>query len=180
MTTDAGLLVLRLVVGLLFIGHGAQKLFGWFEGPGLTGTAAWLGSLGFRPPRFWAVLAGLSEFVGGLLLVLGFLTPLGSLGIIASMLTAIARVHWKSGLWVAKGGFEYPLVNIAVVAVIGLLGAGAISLDALLGTQLPLPISFWIGLAVVVIGWVVGLVASRQPVQQPQARPSETETRRAA
>lgn len=98
MSIDLGLLILRVVVGLLLTGHGAQKLFGWFGGPGLDGFTGWIGSMGLRPPRLWAVLGGLAEFGGGLLLVLGLFTPLGSLGILASMLMAIIQVHWPK-IW---------------------------------------------------------------------------------
>ncbi len=98
-------LILRLTVGLLLVGHGAQKLFGWFGGHGLHGTARWLASIGFRPAQAWALLAGTLEFGGGLLFALRLFTPLGSLGIGASMLTAIAKIHWPK-LWVTEGGLE--------------------------------------------------------------------------
>lgn len=78
---DFALLIVRIVVGLLFFGHGAQKLFGWFGGGGLNATTGWLGSIGLHPARFWALLAGLSEFGGGILLALGLLNPLGPPGI---------------------------------------------------------------------------------------------------
>ena len=120
MLSDIGLLILRLVVGLILAGHGAQKLFGWFGGPGLQGTTGWLRQLGLRPAPFWAFMAGLSEFGGGLLLALGLLNPLGSLGIIGAMLMAIILVHWSKGLWNANGGSESPLTNLARGA-----GAGA-------------------------------------------------------
>src|SRR5207249_3088625 len=159
MFEDLGLLILRLVVGLLFVGHGSQKLFGWFGGFGLEGTAGWLGSMGFRPPHFWATIAGLSELVGGLLLALGLLNPLGALGIIASMLIAIAKVHWPK-LWVTEGGFEYPLTLIAGVTAISLAGPGLYSLDAKLGTGLPMPAVFVAGLAVVIIGAMIALTSA--------------------
>lgn len=95
---DIGLLILRLVLGLILAGHGAQKLFGWFDGPGLQGTTGWLRSLGLRPAPFWAFMAGLGEFGGGLLLALGLLSTLGSLGLIAAMLMSIILVHWSKGL----------------------------------------------------------------------------------
>lgn len=155
MTVDYGSLILRLALGLLLAGHGAQKLFGWFGGPGLSGLAGWLGSIGFRPAQFWAFLAGLAEFGGGLLLVLGLFNPLGSLGILASMLTAIAKVHWPK-LWVAGGGFEYPLLIIAVVTVLALQGPGRFSLDAVWGTALPGNWA-WLALAVVLLGWGIAL-----------------------
>ena len=158
MLTDSGLFVLRLVLGLIFMGHGAQKLFGWFGGPGLKGVTGWLGSMRLRPAAFWAWVASLGEFGGGLLLVLGFLSPLGSLGIIAVMLTAIAYVHAPKGLWNTAGGYEYPLVIIAAAFALGLTGPGAYSLDAILGFRLPEPITFIIGLVAVVLGLVVAEV----------------------
>lgn len=134
---DFGLLVLRLVTGLLLAGHGSQKLFGWFGGPGLSGMAGWLGSLGLRPGRGWAVLAGLGELVGGLLLALGFLNPLGSLLVIAVMVVATAKAHWGKPIWVTQGGAELPVTNAAVALGLALSGPGAYSLDAFAGIQVP-------------------------------------------
>src|SRR5207237_1761942 len=96
---DVALLVLRVVVGLLLIGHGTQKLFGWFGGPGRQGFAGGLTRMGFRPAELWSLNAGLAEAGGGLLLALGFLNPLGSLGIIAAMLVATFSVHMRKGLF---------------------------------------------------------------------------------
>ncbi len=111
---DIGLMALRVVVGLLFIGHGAQKLFGWFGGDGVFGTADWFRSLGLRPALFWAVISGLTELGGGTLAALGLLMPLGPLAILASMLVATITVHWANGLWAEQGGFELPLTNMAI------------------------------------------------------------------
>lgn len=150
---DAALFVLRLVVGVLLAGHGTQKLFGWFGGHGLTRTAQWLASIGFRPAALWAVLAGLLELVGGLLFALGLFNPLGILAISASMLTAIAKVHWLK-VWSSTGGFELPLINLAVVSAVGLAGGpGTISLDAVYGTALPQN-TFLVGGLVVILGWL--------------------------
>ena len=166
MLLDLGLLILRLVLGLLFIGHGAQKLFGWFGGGGLKGTSGWLGSMGMRPAWFWALMAALSEFGGGVLLVLGFLNPLGSLGIIAAMVIAIAKAHWSKGLWNTKGGIEFPLMNLTAALAIGLLGAGAYSIDGVLGIALPEPITFITGLVLVLLGVAAEeLTKTHKPMQ---------------
>jgi putative oxidoreductase len=162
MTVDAGLFVLRLVIGLLFIGHGAQKLFGWFGGPGIEGTTQWLGSLGLRPARFWAIVAGLGEFLGGIGLVLGFLTPLASAAIIAVMLSAIALVHAQNGLWVTNGGAEYPIVMIAAAYVIGMLGPGRYALDAYLPFALPVTELFLTGAVAAILVTLAELAIIRQ------------------
>lgn len=162
---DFALFILRLAVGLLLAGHGAQKLFGWFGGHGLSGTSGWLASLGFRPARFWALTVGICEFGGGLLFALGFFSPLGSLGIAASMLTAIAKVHWPK-IWVTEGGIELPLVDLAVVVAVGVAGPGKVSVDGALGTGLPERLAL-IGIVLVLVGWIVALVTSaKRPMQK--------------
>src|SRR5437588_9013097 len=133
---DVALVILRLRVGLLIAGHGAEKLFGLVVGQGLGGTSAFLGSVGYRPAPFWALLGGLSEFAGGLLFAIGFLSPLGSITIGAAMLTAITKFHWPK-LWSTNGGFEYPLVHLAVAIAVGISGPGAFSVDAPLAPHLP-------------------------------------------
>lgn len=163
--TDLALLILRCVTGLLLAGHGAQKLFGWFGGPGLAGTAGWLESLGFRPGRPWALLAGGCEFFGGLLLALGLFSPLGSLLIAAAMFTAIAKVHWPK-LWVTQGGFELPLTYLMVAAAVGIAGPGAYALDSLWKTALPGEFALW-GLVLVLAGWLVALLLSSRRTAQP-------------
>lgn len=162
MTMDLGLLILQLVVGLLMMGHGAQKLFGWFGGHGLRATADWLADMGIRAPRFWALMAGLAEFGGGLLFALGLFHPLGSLAIIAVMIAAIALVHWSHGLWISNGGSEYNVVLLVLAAVMGLWEPGAYTLDRVLGLALPQPQTFWIGLILVLAGLVFALLR-RQP-----------------
>jgi putative oxidoreductase len=179
MSMDIALFVLRLVIGGLFIGHGAQKLFGWFGGHGFAGTRAFMdGTLRLRPAGFWAGLAGLSELGGGALFAAGLLSPLGSLGIIAAMLVAIALVHWPR-FWVADGGIEYPLVLVAAAVAVALAGPGAYSLDAALGIDLPTPMTLGIGLIAVLIG-VVEAVETREPAGAAEPETDETATRRAA
>jgi putative oxidoreductase len=122
---DLGLLIIRLVIGLSFVGHGAQKLFGWFGGYGLKGTGGWMDSIGMKPGVTMALLAGLSELVGGLLLATGVGTWIGALLIAATMLVAIVKVHGQNGYWVTQNGYEYNLTLIAVVIGVALIGPGA-------------------------------------------------------
>jgi putative oxidoreductase len=129
---DIGLLVLRVVVGLLLVGHGAQKLFGWFGGGGLRATAWFFRSRGYWPSRLMAGFAGTAEMVGGAALAVGLGTPLAAAAVIATMLNAAVAVHSRHGLWAIDGGYEYPLVIAAAAATLGFTGAGAASLDATL------------------------------------------------
>ena len=128
-----GLLVLRVVAGGLFVGHGAQKLFGFFGGHGLSRTGGFFESLGLRPGRTLAVGAGLAELAGGALLALGLVTPLAAALLIAVMVTAVATVHWQNGVWATEGGFEYNLVLGAIAFALTSTGAGKWSLDHVLG-----------------------------------------------
>jgi putative oxidoreductase len=131
------LLVLRGTVGSLIAGHGAQKLFGAFGGHGLGGTTGWLESIGFRPGKPWATLAGVSEFGGGILMVLGFLNPVGPLLAMGSMLMATIKVHGGKPIWVTTGGSELTVTNMAVQTALIAAGPGALSLDRVLGIRLP-------------------------------------------
>lgn len=127
---ELGLLVLRVVVGLLFMGHGAQKLFGWFGGHGLQGTAGFFEQgLGLRPGRLHAAGAGGAEFFGGLLLALGLLTPLAAAMLIGVMAVAVATVHFSKGLWSTEGGYEYNAVLTAVAFAVAAAGPGNWSID---------------------------------------------------
>lgn len=125
MLVNIGLLIIRLVIGLTFFGHGAQKLFGWFGGPGIAGMGNWLETLGLeKGAKVWATLAGLFELIGGLLFATGFLTWIGAIMIVIVMIDAIFTVHGKNGYWMTNGGFEYNLVLIAVVIGVALIGPG--------------------------------------------------------
>lgn len=126
-----GLLIIRLIIGLSFMAHGSQKLFGSFGGHGLEGTGGFFESIGIKPGKTMALFAGLSEFVGGLLFVLGLITPLASLLIIVTMLVAIVKVHAPNGFWATSNGYELNLVYLLVALGVALTGAGAYSLDAL-------------------------------------------------
>jgi len=132
---DTGLLILRLAVGLTLVGHGTQKLFGWFGGYGLQGTGGFLEQLGFQPGARAALMAGLTEAGGGALLTLGLFTPLAATLLIAVMLVAIVTVHLSKGFFVSNGGYEYPLILAIAALTFAITGPGQISLDALLGTE---------------------------------------------
>jgi len=153
---DFGLLILRLAAGLVMAAHGAQKLFGWFGGHGLAGTAGFFEQLGFRPGRPFATAAALAEFVGGLLITLGFLGPVGPAIVLATMIVAAVSVHWPKGLFAQNGGYELALLYGIIAVGLALTGPGAYSIDAATGLA-----SLWnepIVLAVLVIGIVGGIV----------------------
>jgi putative oxidoreductase len=145
---DTGLLVLHALVGLLFVGHGAQKLFGLFGGYGIDGTAGFMETLGLKPGRLQATAAGAAELGGGALIALGLLVPLGAAVITAVMVVASLTAHRGKGLWNSDGGIELPLVYIASVFALAAVGAGDISLDAALNLDLA-------GL-----GWALGALAA--------------------
>ena len=123
----------RATIGLLFVGHGTQKLFGWFGGGGLDGTGGFFEQLGLRPGRRHALAAGAAEAGGGLLFALGAATPLGAAAVSGSMITAIKTVHWEKGVWVSAGGYEYNLVLLAAVFGLTENGPGQWSIDGALG-----------------------------------------------
>ncbi len=133
MFIDLGLLALRLVLGAVFLAHGAQKAFGAFGGPGFGGAAGFIGSMGFRPARFWTALAVGGELAAGFLFLLGLLTPLAGLLVLATMAVAIAKVHGPKGFFVQDGGYEYNLVLIVTALAVAAIGPGRFSLDYLLG-----------------------------------------------
>jgi putative oxidoreductase len=173
MAIDFGLLVLRVVIGLILMGHGVQKLFGWFHGPGLKGFSAGTRRMGLRPALFWAAVAALGEFGGGLLLALGLLTPLGALGMMGAMFVAITRVHLPKGFWNSKGGIEFPLSLWTVGFALGLTGPGSFSLDHLIGWPVNQPVAFVIAALVLTAGLYVLLLVSKPqaaPAQQPPAQ----------
>jgi putative oxidoreductase len=170
MSVALGLLILRLVIGLTVAGHGAQKLFGWFGGPGMSKWTQSVERLRIRPAQPWAWVAALSEFGGGLLLALGLLSPLGSLAIVGTMLVAIATVHLSKGFWVAKGGYEFNLAIIGGAVALALTGPGAYSLDNALGLHLPEPAILILGTVAVILGVTITLASRKQaePAIKPQ------------
>jgi len=126
---DLALLVIRLVIGLLFVGHGAQKLFGVFGGQGLKPTADMFDAISLRPGHLHARAAGGAEVVGGASLALGLVTPVGAALVIAVMVAAVITVHLPNGLWNTNGGYEYNLVMIAGAFALAGVGPGGWSLD---------------------------------------------------
>ena len=132
MIGDLGLLALRLVLGLVFLGHGAQKAFGAFGGPGLAGASGFMASLGFKPARFWAAAAAFGELLAGALMLVGLLVPVGAALIVATMVVAIAKVHGPKGFFSQNGGYEYNLVLLVAALTLAATGPGAYSLHRLL------------------------------------------------
>jgi putative oxidoreductase len=132
---SVGRLASRLLIGGLFVGHGTQKLFGWFGGPGRAGTEAMMDNIGLRPGKVHAVLAGATETIGGTLLAAGLATPLASAAITGVMTTAIGKVHLPNGPWVSNGGWEYNAVLIGAVTALAETGPGELSLDHALGIE---------------------------------------------
>jgi putative oxidoreductase len=153
-----GLLLLRVVAGLTMAAHGTQKLFGWFGGGGLKGTAEGFGGMGFRPAPLMALLAALGE-TSGVLLALGFLTPLAALAIATVMLNAIESVHWKNGFFNGKGGYEFNLLLLTVAVAVAATGPGRFSLDHALGWDDNLS-GLWWGVGVLVSALAISAVTT--------------------
>jgi len=147
-----GLLIIRLAVGLTLAAHGAQKLFGLFGGHGLAGTGGFLESLGFRPGKPLALLAGLGELCGGLALALGVFTPFAAALVVATMVVAMLGVHVEKGFFSQNGGYEYALLIALSALGIAFAGPGALSLDAAFGLALA---GTWWGVVALVMG-VIG------------------------
>jgi putative oxidoreductase len=137
-STSAGwsALALRVPVGVIFAAHGAQKLFGWFGGYGLEGTAGWMDSIGLSPGMLMAFLAGAAEFFGGLALIIGLLTRPAAAALSVAMLVAIFAVHFENGLFMANNGYEFGLALLAASVSLLFSGAGKLSVDKLLSGKL--------------------------------------------
>jgi putative oxidoreductase len=158
---DLALLVLRLVVGLLFVGHGAQKLFGVFGGGGLNGTAGMFDNIGLQPGWLHARAAGTAEFLGGALIALGLFTPFAAAALIGVMVAAIGTVHAKNGIWNTNQGYEFNLVLIAAVFALAGIGAGAWSLDNAFGFDLHGTVWAIAALAAGLIGGIGTVISGR-------------------
>jgi putative oxidoreductase len=155
MTLHEGLLLARLVFGLIMAAHGAQKLFGWFGGYGIAGTGGFFETIGFRPGRLFAIAAGSGEFASGVLVTLGFLGPIGPALMLSVMIVAAVSVHLKGGLFAQNQGIEVPLLYAAAAVALALTGFGGYSLDSALGiASIWTPPVIWSALA---IGIAVGL-----------------------
>lgn len=125
---DEGLLIIRLVLGIILAAHGVQKLFGWFGGYGIKGTGQWLESIGIKPGPFFAFISGAAEFIGGLFVAAGVYTTVGAWLIILVMLVAVLKVHLKNGFWIGSNGIEYNLLIIAAAVGLLLTGPGSLTL----------------------------------------------------
>ena len=163
---DQGLLLMRVVIGLLMAGHGSQKLFGWFGGPGIAGVSGYFESVGFRPGKLFAVAASVSELLSGLLIATGFLGPIGPALMLSVMIVAAVTVHWRNGLFVTSNGIEVPLLYGVLGVALALTGFGRFSLDGLLGlTPLWTPAIAWAAIAVGIAGGAANLALRRPAVE---------------
>ena len=158
---NAGLLILRLAIGVALAAHGAQKLFGWWGGPGLVGLRDHLTRMRFRPAPLWVAGAIATEIGGGILLALGFLSPLGSVGAGAAMLMAIVAFHWGKGFFGQRGGLEMPFLYLVAASVLGIMGSGSYSLDSLFAISLPEPVT-GLATAALAVGGVAFAMAGRR------------------
>jgi putative oxidoreductase len=165
--TDAALLLLRSVPGGLLAGHGAQKVFGAFNGPGPEGTRGFMQMLRMRPAHIWGHMAGYSELVGGALTALGALSPIGPIVSMGPMIMATTTAHWGKPIWVTQGGAELPVINMSVFAALAMTGPGRFSVDNLLGIRLPR----WVAGAAVagVAAGTAAALLTREPAPAPQA-----------
>jgi len=129
-------LALRIPIGIILMAHGSQKLFGWFGGYGLEGTGQWMASIGLTPGYLMALMAGSSEFFGGLLLIIGLLTRPTALVLSFTMVVAIFSVHIGNGLFLSNNGYEFGLALLAATLSLTISGAGKLSADNLLTARL--------------------------------------------
>jgi putative oxidoreductase len=178
-----GMIMLRLLVGLTLAAHGSQKLFGLVGGSGLAGTQKMFAGLGFRTPLVMAIVAGMSEFGGGLLFASGLLTPVAALALTVVMLNAIATVHWRKGFFNYAGGYEYNLLILTTALAVTATGPGRLSLDAAFGWAGRISGPWWaLGIAIVAptitlvtltVGRARPMTAAAAAAATPAATPNE-------
>ena len=169
-TFSIGILIVRLVIGLIMAAHGTQKLLGWFGGYGLRGTGEFFVQLGFQPGPAFAAAASISEIVSGILVALGFLGPIGPALMLSVMIVAAITVHWEHGLFATNNGIELPLLYGAAAFGLALTGYGEYSLDALFGVAGRWSTTFtWIVLALGATGGFVNLALRRRPITTARA-----------
>src|SRR5437762_2383589 len=158
-TLGQGLLVARVVIGLVMAAHGTQKLFGWFGGYGLNKTGEFFAHLGFRPGKTFAAAASLTEITSGVLVALGLLGPVGPALMISVMIVAMITVHWEHGLFAIDNGIEVPLLYSTAALAFALIGYGRYSIDAWLGDPIHwTPAITWIVLGVGALGAFANVV----------------------
>ncbi|MFT5294730.1 MAG: putative oxidoreductase [Colwellia sp.] len=138
LSTNAGFdaLALRIPAAIIFIAHGAQKLFAWFGGYGLEGTGQWMASIGLEPGYQMALIAGSAEFFGGIALLIGLMVRPAALLLAVTMLVAIYSVHFVNGLFMSANGYEFALALLAISVSLVISGAGKFSVDNLLKKRL--------------------------------------------
>jgi putative oxidoreductase len=163
---DVGLLIVRLAVGLTFAGHGAQKILGWWAGPGFAGWTGAMTRMGLRPARLWAGLSAGVELFGGLLLALGLLTPIAAALIVAQSVYIVLRVHLPKGFWNKNGGIEFPVQLLAGALLITAGGPRAIAIDPIVGLDLG---AWWrAGILIVALLGALAAMAIARPLPPPQ------------
>ncbi len=170
MGIDVGLLILRVVVGLIFAAHGAQKAFGWWNGPGYAGWTGAMAKMGLRPAPLWAAISTGAELIGGVALALGLLTPLAAAVVVAQGLVIVMRAHWAAGFWSGNRGYEFPLSLLGGAAAVLFTGPGALALDSLLPIDVVYqPLLRWAVAIIAVVGAAV-VVALPRPAPTPPSR----------
>jgi putative oxidoreductase len=170
---EMGLVLARLVIGLVAAAHGSQKLFGWFGGAGMPGFTKMMEGLQVRPARLWAMVAALTETLGGLMLALGLLTPIVAAALFGNFVVAAVVVHMSKGFWSQKGGYEYPMVLSAMCLALAVTGPGAVSIDGLLGLPIQQPVIILSAL-MTTLAVTVGLLEARHLAVNSRSRQTST------